>query len=73
MEIDQIYGFKGKKGKKGKGNSKGPPVKGKSKGKGKGHKGKKGQYQVQQWDQNHQVSYQQNQTQKGKQGGKGKA
>eukprot|EP00971_Amphidinium_carterae_P054475 1073093-Amphidinium_carterae.2 len=29
MEIDQINGFKGKKGKNGKGKSKGPPIKGK--------------------------------------------
>eukprot|EP00971_Amphidinium_carterae_P099024 1958036-Amphidinium_carterae.1 len=54
MEIDQINGFKGKKGKKGTGKSKGPPVK----GKGKGKKGKgKYQNQVQQWNQSQQTGY----------------
>eukprot|EP00971_Amphidinium_carterae_P083360 1649772-Amphidinium_carterae.3 len=71
MEIDQINGFKGKKGK-----SKGPPIKGMPKG--KGIKGKNLQHEVQRWGQNHQNQYQgsyqqQNPMQsKGKQG-KGKS
>eukprot|EP00971_Amphidinium_carterae_P021482 423625-Amphidinium_carterae.2 len=54
--IDQINGFKGKKGKKREGKSKGPPIKGKSKGRAfsKGSKGKNRQNQLQQWGQNHQ-------------------
>eukprot|EP00971_Amphidinium_carterae_P045382 892962-Amphidinium_carterae.2 len=52
LEIDQINGFKGKKGK---GKSKGPPVK----GKGKGKKGKGKQNQIQEWghNQNQQTGY----------------
>eukprot|EP00971_Amphidinium_carterae_P311623 6193767-Amphidinium_carterae.1 len=45
MDIDQINGFKGKKGK---GRPKGPSVK----GKGKEKKGKGKKYQIQEWGQN---------------------